>query len=167
MRYVSHYDPTDRYVSHYDPTDRYVSHYDPTDRYVSHYDPTDRYVSHYDPTDRYVSHYDPTDRYVSHYDPTDRYVSHYDPTDRYVSHYDPTDGTAEMFVDMVKNADTATDNKWTPKLRVDNCTISFKLDTGSAVSIISAQQYQRIKPAPKLEKSSIVMTSYRGTRYQA
>ena len=67
-----------------------------------------RCVSHYYPTDRYVSHYDPTDRYVSHYDPTDRYVSHYDPTDRYVSHYDPTDGTAEMFVGMVKNADTAT-----------------------------------------------------------
>ena len=47
-------------------------------------------------------------RCVSHYDPTDRYVSHYDPTDRYVSYYDPTDGTAEMFVGMVKNADTAT-----------------------------------------------------------
>ena len=104
-------------------------------------------------------------RCVSHYDPTDRYVSHYDPTDRCVSHYDPTDGTAEMFVDMVKNADTATDNKWTQKLRVDNCTISFKLDTGSAVSIISAQQC--IKPAPKLEKSLTVMTSYGGTRYQA
>ena len=86
---------------------------------------------------------------------------------RYVSHYDPTDGTTEMFVDMVKNADTATDNKWTRKLRIDTCTISFKLDTGSDVSIISAQQYQRIKPAPKLEKSLTVMTSYGGTRYQA
>ena len=77
---------------------------------------------------------------------------------RYVSHYDPTDGTAEMFVGMVKNAHTATDNKWTQKLRVDNCTISFKLDTGSDVSIISEKQYQCIKPAPKLEKSSTVMT---------
>ena len=136
-------------------------------RYVSHYDLCialrDRYVSHYDHTDRYVSHYDPTDRYVSHYDPTYRYVSHYDPTYRYVSHYDATDGTADVFVGMVKTADTATENKMTQKLRFDNCTISFKLYTGSDVSIISEQQYQCIKPAPKLEKSSTVMTSYSGT----
>ena len=59
---------------------------------------------------------------------------------------------------LEKTADTATENKWT--LRFDNCTISFKLDTGSDVSIISEQQYQCIKPAPKLEESSTVMTSY-------
>ena len=56
----------------------------------------------------------------------------------------------------------ATDNKWTQKLRVDNCTISFKWDTGCDVSIISEQQYQHINPAPKLEKSRTMMT-YSGT----
>ena len=49
---------------------------------------------------------------------------------------------AEMFVGMVKNADTATDNKWTQKLRAENCTISFKLDTGSDVSILSEKQHR-------------------------
>ena len=54
------------------------------------------------------------------------------------------------------------DERWSQNLRVEGRKISFKLDTGSDVNIISELGYRTITPKPRLEKSETVMTSYSG-----
>ena len=61
---------------------------------------------------------------------------------------------------MVKAGHDTRDERWSQNLRVEGRTISFKLDTGSDVNIISELEYRTITPKPKLEKSETVMTSY-------
>ena len=74
-----------------------------------------------------------------------------------------TAGSADgMFIGMVNKADVGADKKWIQKIRVEDSSISFMLDTGSDVNIISEKEYQSIKPTPKLDKSRAVMTSYSG-----
>ena len=88
-----------------------------------------------------------------------RYVGHDDRQDDSSSAAGSADG---MFIGMVNKADVGTDKKWIQKIGVENCSISFMLDTGSDVNIISEKEYQSIKPTPKLDKSRAVMTSYSG-----
>ena len=74
-----------------------------------------------------------------------------------------TAGSADgMFIGMVNKADVGADKKWIQKIGVENSYISFLLDTGSDVNIISEKEYQSIKPTPKLNKIRAVMTSYSG-----
>ena len=81
-----------------------------------------------------------------------------------MAHSEPPEYTNELFVGLVNNGHKEGKRKWTQKLQVENCWVSFKLDTGSDVSIISEQQYLKLKPTPQLEKSPAVMTSYSGER---
>ena len=83
------------------------------------------------------------------------------PKVRYVSRDESTDPT-ELFVGMVKADHDTRDERWSQNLRVAGRTISFKLDTGSDVNIISELEYRTITPKPRLEKSETVMTSYSG-----
>ena len=88
-----------------------------------------------------------------------RYVGHDDRQDDSSSAAGSADG---MFIGMVNKADVGADKKWIQKIGVENSSISFTLDTGSDVNIISEKEYQSIKPMPKLDKSRAVMTSYSG-----
>ena len=83
------------------------------------------------------------------------------PKVRYVSRDESTDPTV-LFVGMVKADHDTRDERWSQNLRVEGRTISFKLDTGSDVNIISELEYRTITPKPRLEKSETVMTSYSG-----
>ena len=65
-----------------------------------------------------------------------------------------------MIIGMVNKADVGADKKWIQKIGVENSSISFMLDTGLDVNIISEKEYQIIKPTPELDKRSAVMTSY-------
>ncbi|KAK2143360.1 hypothetical protein NP493_4554g00000 [Ridgeia piscesae] len=75
--------------------------------------------------------------------------------------------TVDGDASLANNGHKEGKRKWTQKLQVENCWVSFKLDTGSDVSIISEQQYLKLKPTPQLEKSPAVMTSYSGERIQS
>ena len=88
-----------------------------------------------------------------------RYVGHDDRQDDSSSAAGSADG---MFIGMVNKADVGADKKWIHKIGVENSSISFMLDTGSDVNIISEKEYQSIKPTPKLDISRAVMTSYSG-----
>ena len=84
---------------------------------------------------------------------------------RYVRQEDSSstaDAADGMFIGMVNKADVGADKKWFQKIGVENSSISFMLDTGSDVNIISEKEYQSIKPTPKLDQSRAVMTSYSG-----
>ena len=88
---------------------------------------------------------------------------------RYVGHDDRQDGSSSaagsadgMFIGMVNKTDVGPDKKWIQKIGVEDSSISFMLDTGSDVNIISEKEYQSIKPTPKLDKSRAAMTAYSG-----
>ena len=73
-----------------------------------------------------------------------------------------TANASEMFVGLVGSGDEETNPIWNQKLHVGNCSIKFKLDNGSDISVISEIQYRKMKPTPTLEKSHAVMTLYIG-----
>ena len=73
---------------------------------------------------------------------------------------DETTDPTELSVGMVKAGLDTRDERWSQNLRVEGMTISFKLDTGSEVNIISEVEYRTITPKPRLEKSETIMTSY-------
>ena len=72
---------------------------------------------------------------------------------RYVLHCEPLDNANELFVGLVNNGDNEGKRKWSQKLHVWNCWVSFKLETGTDVSIISERQYLTLRSMPNLEKT--------------
>ena len=57
-----------------------------------------------------------------------------------------------MLIGMVTKADVGADMKWIKRIGVEDSSISFMLDTGSDVNIISDKEYQSIKPMPEIDK---------------
>ena len=82
----------------------------------------------------------------------------------YVSHNEATGNASDTCVGLVVSGDEETNQQWNQKLRVGNCSVKFKVDTGSDTSVVSDRQYRKMKPTPTLEKSHAVMKSYSGTQ---
>ena len=44
-------------------------------------------------------------------------------------------------------------------LRFGGCDVPFKIDTGADVSVVSSEQYRKLKPCPTLSKTSAILRS--------
>ena len=62
----------------------------------------------------------------------------------HTSHNEATGNENELFVGSIVKGDEETKSIWNQKLRVGNCSIKFKLHTGSDISIISERQHRKM-----------------------
>ena len=51
---------------------------------------------------------------------------------------------------------------WRTSININGCQISFKIDTGADVSVITKDIYNRLRPKPKLRKSEAILVSSGG-----
>ena len=51
-------------------------------------------------------------------------------------------------------------DKWKIKLKVNETSIAYKIDTGAEGNVLPVKTYKNIKPKPKLNKTSVRLTSY-------
>ena len=61
--------------------------------------------------------------------------------------------------------ETENDNNiWSAKLKVNNCSVSFKIDTGADVTVIPDTIYSALRPVPPLEKSPKILCGPANTK---
>ena len=70
----------------------------------------------------------------------------------------------EMNTILKKNIYASRTEKWKIKLKVNETSIDFKIDTGAEVNVLPVKIYNNIKPKPKLNKTSVRLTAYNNTK---
>ena len=66
---------------------------------------------------------------------------------------------ANVFLGAIQKSETT---PWTIDLQVTNTVINFKVDSGADVTCIPVSVYNKLKPSPKLETSSILLNTPAG-----
>lgn len=64
----------------------------------------------------------------------------------------------EFYVDAVAGGGGGEQKEWTVQLQINNSTVSFKLDTGAQVNIISEIEFNKLKSRPKLHAAKLKIT---------
>ena len=91
------------------------------------------------------------------------------PSAKKVDHIDAAESTFQaedffvdaLFVDALGDED---EEEWILPMKINNTTVSFKLDTGAGCNVLPVDEYKRLKPRPEMKRTEMKIRGYTGTR---